>query len=136
MDTPTCIQCDNPAIAERSRKGKIFHHKYCRLHWAEKVIKGMKSIRPIGFRYVDKEGYVNVKTESGIQSEHRIVMEKMLGRLLVKGENVHHKNGVRDDNRPENLELWLTTQPYGIRALDLICPHCNNSYYKEVETLV
>ena len=47
-------------------------------------------------------------------------MEEMLGRNLLPGENVHHRNGVRDDNRPENLELWTTPQPAGIRAGDAV----------------
>ena len=52
--------------------------------------------------------------------QHVLVMEEMLGRHLLPGENVHHRNGVRDDNRPENLELWARPQPAGIRATDLV----------------
>lgn len=64
----------------------------------------------------DKEGYVkwsykNSEGKSVTLSEHQFVIEKSLGRHLVKGEEVHHLNGIRSDNRLENLELWSTSQP-------------------------
>jgi len=51
---------------------------------------------------------------------HRAVMEQILGRALFPGENVHHRNGDRFDNRPENLELWVKSQPAGQRVSDLV----------------
>jgi len=53
--------------------------------------------------------------------QHRLRMAEKLGRPLHKDEHVHHINGVRDDNRHANLELWSTfRQPKGSRVVDLL----------------
>ena len=60
----------------------------------------------------NSNGYI----ELGKVLEHRKVMSDHLGRSLLQTENVHHKNGQRDDNRLENLELWTHSQPCGQRV--------------------
>lgn len=76
-----------------------------------------------------RDGYARIRVEghpradkAGMVLEHIVVMERMIGRPLDwrAGEQVHHVNGVKDDNRPENLELWVTSQPRGQRPSDLV----------------
>lgn len=77
-------------------------------------------------RYL-KKGYVMVfqknhprASNNNYVLEHVIIIEKYLGRLLLPHENIHHKNGIKNDNRIENLELWIKPQPSGIRAVDAV----------------
>lgn len=68
--------------------------------------------------YVERHRVMDGKRERQLQ--HRLVMSEMIGRELLPHENVHHKNGDRADNRPENLELWSSSQPPGQRVQDKV----------------
>jgi hypothetical protein len=60
--------------------------------------------------YIDAQGYVSVRHEGRKTREHRVVAAQMLGRPLLRTEHVHHKNGVKTDNRPENLEVMTARE--------------------------
>jgi hypothetical protein len=85
-------------------------------------------------RYINRNGYVMVRVGSRYIPEHRLVMMAMLGRPLHPGESIHHRNGVRHDNRPENLELWVGPIRRGARATDLVCIHCGRPWLAEAPT--
>lgn len=70
-------------------------------------------------RWTNGDGYVLIRLQGRTVLEHRHIMEQQIGRSLLPGETVHHKNGRRIDNRPENLELWVSTRS-GQRVTDLI----------------
>jgi len=91
-----------------------------------------KPLEPAYKPYVDANGYLIVRKNNKHIKMHRQVMEEHLGRKLLPGENVHHINGIRTDNRIENLELWSSSQPSGQRvedkvewALDIIKTYTN-----------
>lgn len=68
----------------------------------------------------DAKGYRVVRLDRREYKEHRLIMEKMIGRPLRANENVHHLDGDKANNDPSNLELWVKTQPCGQRAMDRV----------------
>lgn len=74
---------------------------------------------PSGYIFIYAPGHPMAKSD-GYIAEHRKIMADHLGRALLRNENVHHINGIRDDNRIENLELWVINQPSGQRVADQV----------------
>jgi hypothetical protein len=77
---------------------------------------------PDGAGAINADGYRTfyVPERGRRMGEHQLVMEAVLGRRLGPHELVHHRNGVRLDNRSENLELWVIPHPPGQRVADLV----------------
>ena len=81
-----------------------------------------------GGRRTNKAGYVQVYApnhpradkHTGYVYEHILNYEKYHDLHIPKGWQVHHRNGVRHDNHPENLELWRNSHPSGQRPEDML----------------
>lgn len=110
--TKKCVVCGEPAVAANRSSDHCREH----YHWhvAALVASGeiQGGLNPSGYRYT--------QIFKKRHADHHLVMEHLLSRHLVEGENVHHRNGIRDDNRPENLELWVVPPRRGQRVEDLV----------------
>ena len=120
---PACRSKDTCACGRTKQKKS----ERCAACWAQHGQVGSTNFNWRGGRTRHHQGYMMVHLPGhprartmGYVFEHILVVEQELGRHLEDFENVHHRNGVRDDNRLENLELWTRPQPSGIRARDAL----------------
>ena len=108
-----------------------FCSRQCYWNWMKKETKREKSNAWKGGRQKTSKGYIKCckpnhpNNVGGYVLEHRLIMEKHLKRYLKPHEIVHHKNGIRDDNRLKNLELLVKNHPMGH---SLICPKCGHRF--------
>ncbi len=137
--------CSSPGCEGR-------HHRdgWCQKHWTRIQKYGdpdyvKKLAKRDSDRRVNRVGYVEVfapddphaQPSTGWALEHRIVMARTIGRALLSCEQVHHVNANRQDNRPENLELWSRSQPSGARVRDLLAwARQTIATYEEIEDLI
>lgn len=126
-----CVMCDRKKRAELDSTFLERRLNYQRKLDRKKSGRPLDSpliLKPRGSGYVDEMGYKRISKKDHPNAsknkyrifEHTYVMSEYLGRPLKKGESVHHKNGIRSDNRIENLELWNKQQPPGQRVEDKI----------------
>lgn len=125
----TCIVCDKKFTQKRANN-TVYCCSSCKNLAASRKNKGLcingpkKHIKGSG--YITTQGYKILSRKhpnSSIRGqilEHKLVMSNYLGRSLKKHETVHHKNGIRSDNRIDNLELWSSSHPFGQRIEDKI----------------
>ena len=113
------IKCG--AQFHKKEKSKFFQNYY-KNHKPWSVLN--KKFR----RYRNKDGYIVLLNPPNDKRyrvlEHRLIMEKFLKRRLKKNEEVHHKNGIKDDNRLKNLQIMIN----GFHKVKVECPYCKKEF--------
>ena len=112
-----------PSWAKGKKFSKEHRRKMAKFGEAHANWKGGKFTNINGYVFIYNPNHPFCNSSKYVK-EHRLVMEKTIGRYLKPFENVHHVNGIKNDNRPKNLQL-VTEQPhYG----KIVCPFCDKKF--------
>src|ERR1035441_2689917 len=111
-----CSQCGAPSFSSITR-ARLTKHSFCSHDCKNKFLRGANHPgwregfqNNNGHRFVRCQGHPRARNNSGYVAEHILVVEKALGRYLVKGERVHHIDCDKDNNTPENLAVMSLSQ--------------------------
>lgn len=103
----TCKECGNEFEVKRGAgKKRVYCSRRCSTIKRTENCEGNVSFHALGYKMIRRNG--------NVLFEHRLVMEQVLGRPLKKQEIVHHINGERLDNRPENLMIMSHASHWGL----------------------
>ena len=106
-------QNDHPGIKRMADKMRGKNHYF----WKGGKCKTGGYIKVKAYNHPDRDAQNYVR-------EHRLVMEKILGRRLKSWEEIHHINGIKTDNRPKNLKLVIKKKHFG----KIECPYCKKKF--------
>ncbi len=135
LATVPCLECGQPAKPDRKSRPRKFCCRECSNKYVARNRPNTKgwTITSRGYRMVMAKDHP-AASKDGYVLEHRLMMEKTVGRRLARHEVVHHKNGDRLDNRPENLELMTKADHDKLdkgrrRPGMIVCPHCQEAIH-------
>lgn len=114
MPTVACAVCGAPLSRPPAHLARLKRSPTCSPACRAAGMAGQGHWHWRGGRYIDGQGYRRIWTPDGYQLEHRVVMERRIGRPLAPHETVHHRNGDRLDNRPQNLELCVNVGDHSL----------------------
>jgi hypothetical protein len=123
--TLVCQSCGNEY---KRPPGEVVRSRFCSRKCAWKFIgrnRGTSFRARTGGRKRSHQGYIAIYRplhpnahKDGYVWEHRLVAEEKYCRPLLRSESVHHINGIKDDNRPENLEVLSHAEHSAITATE------------------